>query len=139
MSHFVIPDALCNNNLSQFVIPDTLCYNNLTHFGIKLLFCFVRWNMSKKPTKIISLLAQDLKPQYLAGWWVKMKDHQQQIHVNLWSRNQMITWEMKNVIFSLPRGLRLPNVTGRHLLMKECCSQSHVTRWSSGHIRSHDK
>ena len=36
-SHFVIPDALCNNSLSNFGISYAICNNSLSHFVIKLL------------------------------------------------------------------------------------------------------
>ena len=148
MSHFVIPDALCNNNLS--------------HSVIKLLCCFLQYKIFQKslrnwvvtlcnkiiisiclptflPSSIISLLPQDLWPPYLVGWGFKVKDRLEQGHLTLWSRGQVITWQMKKVIFPLPRGLRLLNVTGRKPLIKRYYPQSHTTSWSHGHVRSHDK
>ena len=74
----------------------------------------------------------------LASWWVNVKEYHQKIRVNLWSRGQVITWQMKN-IFPLPRHLSLSNLTGMQLLMKVCYLWSHITCWSPGHSRSHDK
>ena len=39
MSHFVIPEALCNNRLSHFVVLDTLCNKFLSNFAIPDALC----------------------------------------------------------------------------------------------------
>ena len=38
-SHFVIPEALCNNSLSHFVIADIVCNNSLSQFVIADTVC----------------------------------------------------------------------------------------------------
>ena len=48
LSHFLIPDALSNNNLSHFVIPDAPCNNNLSHFAIILPCCTLQCEICQK-------------------------------------------------------------------------------------------
>ena len=59
--------------------------------------------------------------------------------LTLWSRNQVIPRQMENVISQFPRDLWLLNLTGWWVLMRACYPSSHITCWSRGHIRSHDK
>ena len=133
-----MPDALCNNNLSQFVMLSALCNNNLLRFVTKLLCCVLQYKICQKiftlcnkiiisiylpiflPNPILYLLPEDLSPPYLACWWFKVKDHLQQSHVTLWPRGQMIKWPMKIIIYPLPWDLWLLNLTWRQLLMKRC-------------------
>ena len=122
LTHFEITDTFRNNNLSHFVIPDTICNSNLSHLVIKLLLLIFAISQKSPrnwvlipfnkiiiniyrptflPTLIISLFLLDLWLPYLASWWFKLKDHFQQSHMMLWSRDQVITREMKKVTFPL--------------------------------------
>ena len=78
------------------------------------------------------MFPQDLWPPYLVGWRVKLKDLLQQTPVTPSSSGQLITRQIKNVVFSLPRGLLLLNLTRSYFLMKICYPQSHITRCSRG-------
>ena len=59
--------------------------------------------------------------------------------LTLWSRDQVITRQMKNVISQLSGDLWLQNLTEWWVLMHAYYPSSHSTYWSRGHIRSHDK
>ena len=89
-------------------------------------------------TCVIFLIPQDLWPPDLEGWWDKAKVQHQQSHVTVWSRSQVITWQMKNFIFPLSRGLWLPNLTRRWILMNGYYLQSHITSWLCEHHKPHD-
>ena len=75
----------------------------------------------------------------MTGWRFIVRSHHPLSLLMLWSRDQVITWRMENVLFQLPRDLWLPNVTEWWVLMRACYLASHITCWSCGHIRSHDK
>ena len=47
----VTPDSRCNNNLAHFIIPDALSKNNLSNNKIAFSHFVIR-NMLKKPTKL---------------------------------------------------------------------------------------
>ena len=57
----------------------------------------------------------------------------------LWSCDQVITWQMQNLISQLPRDLYLTNLTEWWVLMRGYYWSSHMSCWSCVHIRSHDK
>ena len=61
------------------------------------------------------------------------------IESSAWPHDQVITWQMENVISQLPRDLWLPNLTEWWVLMRAYYLSSLITCWSRGHIRSHDK
>ena len=75
----------------------------------------------------------------LDRWRFIVKGHHPLSLLTLWSRDQVITWQMENVIAQLPRDLCLPNLTKWWVLMRAYYPSSHITCWSRGHITSHDK
>ena len=84
------------------------------------------------PTSIISLLPQDLWPPYLAGWWFKVNDHLLQNHVILWSRGQVITWEMKKSYISTstrPMANKLDRVVASDEKMLSTKSHNPFVTW----------
>ena len=74
------------------------------------------------------MFPQDLWPPYLVGWRVKLKDHLQQTPVTPSSSGQLITRQIKNVVFSLPRGLLLLNLTRSYFLNSKCVYQCMVCK-----------
>ena len=70
---------------------------------------------------------------------VYSKGHHPVSLLMLWSRDQVITWQMQNVISQLPRDLWLPNLKEWWVLMQAYYLSSLITCWLRGHIRSHDK
>ena len=55
------------------------------------------------------------------------------------TRDQVITWQMKNVISQLPWDLWLPHLTEWWVLTRGYYPSSDSTCWPRGHRRSHDK
>ena len=89
------------------------------------------------------LIKSDISPP-LRGLWLRkftrwmfiVNSHHPLSLLLLWSRDQVITWQMKNLISQLPRDLWL---TEWWVLMRAYYLSSLITSWSRGHIRSHDK
>ena len=75
----------------------------------------------------------------LTRWMFIVKGHHPLSLLMLWSRDQVITWQMENVISQLLRDLWLPKLTEWWVLMRAYYLPSLITCWSRGHIRSHDK
>ena len=59
------------------------------------------YNPAILPNYIISLLPQYLRPPELTGLWVKVRNHHQKSDETLWSRGELIMWQMRNIIFQL--------------------------------------
>ena len=102
---FTLQYKICQKSLRNWVA--TLCDKIIMYLPFYL-----------PPSYLISLLPQDLWPPYLTGWWVKLKDYHQQNQVTLSLESHVFlvmwdTWQMKNVMFPIPRSLWLLNLTGR--------------------------
>ena len=67
----------------------------------------------------------------LAGWWFRMRGP---THKVTWHVNQMVTWQIKNVISLLSQSLWTPNLAGWWLWMRGLHPQSHVKYRPRGHV-----
>ena len=113
-SHFVITVTFCNT-MAHFVIKSVaLCNNNLPHFVIKLLYWFLQFEIcQKKPTKFSCPLCNKIIIS---------------IYLPAFLPTLITSW--------LPRS---PYLAGWCFQVKDHLQQSHVTFWSRGQVRSHDK
>ena len=89
--------------------------------------------------KRLSLLPRGLWLTKLTRWRFLVKGHHPCSLLMLWSREQVITKQMENVLSQLPRDLWLPTLTECWVLMPAYHLSSYITCWSRGHIKSHDK
>ena len=96
--------------------------------------------------EVIGLIKNDKSPlprgpclPNLTRWRFIVTGHHPLSLLTPWSRDQVITWQMKNVIFQLPWDLWLPHLTELWVLMRGYYPSSHSTCWPRGHRRSHDK
>ena len=157
MSHFVLPDAHCNNRLSDFVIPDALlmasaiCNKLLSHFLIpdalfnKFLPHFVSLFSASFCVKALSLCntnflnyhAKILKKIYCVNQLLCEQGNSAQ-PTDVMTFSHIITWQIKDVIAWISRRLQPSKIVGMHTRrrgqysMTQSCSYSLKTcvdRW----------
>ena len=96
------------------------------------------WNMeygmpyALEKMEIANLVLQPLK-HFISNTAIPLAHNP----LTLWSCK--IMWQMKTIISPLPQCLWLPNLVGWWLNLRGSYPSSHMTLWSCGLMRSHDK